>query len=106
VSDFDLTDLGEGRFALSGDMSFHTAEQILQASTKLFVQQARIEVDLSGVRGTDSAGLALLLEWISRSFHSEKTICFTSIPDKVLAIAETAEIDDLLSRSHSASSKK
>lgn len=106
MSEFDLADLGEGRFALSGDMSFHTAEQILQASERSFAQQARIEVDLSGVRETDSAGLALLLEWISRSCLAAKVICFTGIPDKVLAIAETAEINDLLNRSHSSSSKK
>ena len=106
MSDFDLADLGDGHFALSGDMSFHTAEQILRASEKSFAQQTCIEVDMSGVRETDSAGLALLLEWISVSCKSDKTICFTGIPEKVLAIAETAEIDDLLGRSHSSSSKK
>jgi phospholipid transport system transporter-binding protein len=87
-------------------MSFHTAEQILQASDKSFAQQPSIEVDLSGVKRTDSAGLALLLEWISRAGRADASICFTGIPEKVLAIAETAEIDALLSRSYSSSSKK
>ena len=103
MSDFELADLGEGRFALSGDMSFQTAEQILRASERSFAQQTNIEVDMSGVRETDSAGLALLLEWIRKSCHSEESICFTGIPEKILAIAETAEIGDLLNRAHSSS---
>ena len=105
VSDFELSDLGEGRFALRGDMSFDTAEQILRASEKLFDAHAHIEVDLSNVAETDSASLALLLEWITRANRSEREIRFVSLPEKVLAIAQTTEVDELLRRYYSSSSK-
>ena len=49
MSDFELQDLGEGRFSLSGEMSFETAERILLASEEPFEQHTRIEVDLAGV---------------------------------------------------------
>ena len=103
MSDFTLQDLGEGRFSLAGQVSFHTAETILRESTKLFAAHEHIRVDLSAVERTDSAGLALLLEWISQASKSGQQIEFDEIPEKIHAIAETAEIDELLMRSHSAS---
>ena len=96
MSNFELSDLGDGRFALLGDMSFDSAEQIRRASQKIFDGQPSIELDLSGVEKTDSAGLALLLEWISWASSSEVALRFLAIPEKVLAIAQTADVDDLL----------
>ena len=104
VSDFELSDLGNGRFALCGDMSFDTVERILRASEKLFDDQSDIEVDLSGVAKTDSAGLALLLEWIASAKHSKREIRFAEVPVKVLEIAQTTEVDDFLKRFYSSSS--
>lgn len=98
MSDFELSDLGEGRFALKGEMSFVTAERILAASEEPFEQHTRIEVDLSGVQKTDSAGLALLLEWITWANHTVREIRFIEMPERVLAIAKTTEVDQLLQR--------
>ena len=98
MSNFDLQDLGEGRFVLTGDMSFATAERILRASEEPFEEHTRIEVDLSAVRNTDSAGLALLLEWITWANHTVREIRFIDMPERVLAIAKTTEVDHLLDR--------
>ena len=98
MSKFKLEDLGEGRFALSGDMTFDTAERILQASEEPFEQHTRIEVDLAGVTNSDSAGLALLLEWITWANHTVREIRYKAMPERVLAIAKTTEVDPLLTR--------
>ena len=98
MNSFKLEDLGEGRFALSGDMTFDTAERILAASEEPFEQHTRIEVDLSGVTNSDSAGLALLLEWITWANHTVREIRYKSMPERVLAIAKTTEVDPLLTR--------
>ena len=101
MSSFELTELGEGRFGLSGDMSFATAEAILRRSDQLFAQHDTVEVDLSAVENTDSAGLALLLEWISLAARQGRKISYAQIPEKIQAIAVTAEIDELLQRAYS-----
>jgi phospholipid transport system transporter-binding protein len=98
MSKFKLEDLGEGRFALSGEMTFDTAERILQASEEPFEQHTRIEVDLSGVTRSDSAGLALLLEWITWANHTVREIRYKAMPERVLAIAKTTEVEPLLTR--------
>ena len=98
MADFELRDDGEGRFVLIGEMSFDTAERILHASEALFEQHTRLEVDLSGVTRADSAGLALLLEWITWANHTVREIRFAGMPERVLAIAKTTEVDPLLYR--------
>ncbi len=96
--EFTLEDLGEGNFALVGEMSFDTAERILRASEKPFEGHTRLEVDLAGVTNSDSAGLALLLEWITWANHTVREIRFSGMPERILAIAKTTEVDDLLKR--------
>ncbi len=98
MADYELKDVGEGRFVLSGDMTFKTVEKILRASEDLFESHTRLEIDLSGIGKADSAGLALLLEWITWANHTVREIRFTGMPDRVLAIAKTTEVEVLLTR--------
>ena len=98
VADFQLEDRGDGRFALSGELSFDTAERILSESEEPFEEHTQLEIDLSGVTLTDSAGLALLLEWVTWANHTVREIRFTSLPDRIIAIARTTEVERLLSR--------
>lgn len=79
-------------------MTFDTAGQILRDSEELFEEHTRIEVDLSGITDTDSAGLALLLEWITWANHTVREIRFLEMPEKIDAIARTTEVDNLLRR--------
>jgi phospholipid transport system transporter-binding protein len=98
MSDFDLKDLGGGKFALDGEMTFQTAGQILRVSERVFSEHSRLEIDLSGVTETDSAGLALMLEWITWSNHTVREIRFINTPPKIDAIARTTEVEHLLTR--------
>ena len=98
MNEFTLEDLGDGRFALSGEMTFDTAEQILRASEEPFEEHTQLEIDLSEVTDSDSAGLALLLEWVTWANHSVREIRFIGVPERVLAIARTTEVEPLLTR--------
>lgn len=98
MSDFTLEDNGDGRFALSGELTFETAEEILRASETPFEEHTQLEIDLSQVVDADSAGLALLLEWVTWANHSVREIRFTGIPEKIQAIAQTTEVEALLAR--------
>jgi len=98
MSEYSLENLGAGRFALSGRMSFDTASDILLESEAPFEEHTLLEVDLSGVTHTDSAGLALLLEWITWANHTVREIRFSGTPEKIDAIAKTTEVDHLLKK--------
>ena len=98
MADFSLEDNGDGKFSLIGEMTFKTAEEILQVSEAPFEEHTRLEIDLSGVTVSDSAGLALLLEWVTWANHTVREIRFEGTPERVLAIARTTEVDELLTR--------
>ncbi|MEO1203547.1 MAG: STAS domain-containing protein [Pseudomonadota bacterium] len=95
---YEVEDSGDGRFKIVGDLSFETAEQILKETEKAFGEHTRIEVDLSGVKTADSAGLALLLEWITWANHTVREIRYVDVPERILAIARTTEVEPLLYR--------
>ena len=96
--DYELVDNGGGKFSLKGRMTFGTAGQILRESEDLFEEHTRIEVSLAGVTDSDSAGLALLLEWITWANHTVREITFTDVPDKINSIAKVTEVDSLLTK--------
>ena len=98
MTDFTLEDRGDGCFAVKGEMTFDTAERILKASEDPFEEHSQLEIDLSGVTVSDSAGLALLLEWVTWANHTVREIRFTGMPERILAIARTTEVDKLLTR--------
>lgn len=96
MSDFELRDLGDGRFELSGEMSFRNAERILQTSEGAFGQYQSLEIDLSKVGKADSAGLALMLEWKAQVSQKAGDIKYVGVPDSLLAIARTSEVSELI----------
>ena len=98
MADFTLEDRGDGQFALSGEVSFDTAERILRESELPFEEHTQLEIDLSGVTLSDSAGLALLLEWVTWANHTVREVRFTALPERIMAIAKTTEVEKLLTR--------
>ncbi len=98
MNNFTLEDAGGGCFLLKGRVTFRTAGRILSESEVMFDDHTRIEVDLNGVTHTDSAGLALLLEWITWANHTVREIRFIGTPEKIDAIAKTTEVDHLLKK--------
>jgi phospholipid transport system transporter-binding protein len=96
MSSFELKEVGTGRFELVGEMSFETADKILESSRRLFGNYAGLEVDLSHVKKADSAGLALLLEWKAQANQKAGAINFLGMPDSLVSIARTTEVSDLI----------
>lgn len=93
-----LVQQGSGRYAVQGDMSFATASELLAQSRALFVGQDAIDIDLSGVSHADSAGLALLIEWLRGAKLNNQKIKYLSMPMQLKALAEISEIDGLFGR--------
>jgi phospholipid transport system transporter-binding protein len=94
----ELSDLGDGRFAIHGDLGFQTVIEALEQSKEHFAPHSIIEIDLAGVQRADSAGLALLLEWVNWARGSAREITFRNIPAQITSIAEISEVEDMLRR--------
>ena len=91
-----LEELGGGRFAIKGELTYATAAMLLEQSKDKFADHAVIKVDMSEVTRSDSAGLALLLEWVNWAKHFVREIRYFNIPRPISAMAEISEVDDML----------
>lgn len=89
---------GSGRFQLSGILSFQTVPELMRHTKSLFdVSEVEdIKVDLEGVTRSDSAGVALLVEWMNEARRHDKRIQFLNIPLQMLAIARVSSLDQVL----------
>jgi phospholipid transport system transporter-binding protein len=93
-----LEALGTGRFRVSGVLDATTAADVLEQSEPRFAQtpEPNIEMDLGGVGESDSAGLALLIEWMRIAKQSGKQIHFANVPAQIEALARISEVEDLI----------
>ena len=92
----EIKPLGEGRFELSGELTFDTVAGLLTLGEKRFAEHSRIIVDLSGVSRADSAGLALLMEWVGWANHSVREIRYQNVPERLVSIAAISEVEGML----------
>jgi phospholipid transport system transporter-binding protein len=98
VTDIRFEDLGDGKFALHGDLTYATVARALYLSKDLFGDHATIELDMSDIGAADSAGLGVLLEWVNWAKNFVREIRYISIPPQIMAIAQISEVDDMLSK--------
>ena len=96
MTDFAFRDLGDGRFELSGAMSFETADRILRESAAVLGRYEEVQIDFSGVTDADSAGLALLIEWKSWGARRNLNVRFDALPRSIEAMAKMTDVEHLL----------
>jgi ABC-type transporter Mla MlaB component len=80
-------------------LSFETARRACDAGIKLFKRAKKvpqIEIDCSGVSEADSAGLAVLLEWLKWALKNGRPMSFTSLPRNIRAVANISDVEPLL----------
>lgn len=84
------------RILVSGELTFNTAASGIDKTDKLFAETASLDVDLSDVTRSDSAGLALLIEWMRQAEQLNKPIRYFNMPSQMLAMAEASGLEELL----------
>jgi len=72
-----------GVVEVSGRMTFQTVPQFL-AHTDEWLRSGtgKVTIDMHGVTLADSAGLALMLEWLEMARAAKREIVFTNIPEQ------------------------
>ncbi|MGH8477561.1 MAG: STAS domain-containing protein [Methylococcales bacterium] len=87
----------ERGFSVTGEMSFVTVKQLIEISSSLnFNNRSVLEIDLSGVSRADSAGLALVVEWMAKARRGNTEIHFLNMPRQMREIAGVTEVDTIL----------
>lgn len=95
--------VGSGRFRVEGDLTFATVSRALGEGQRLFEGAGEtIAVDLAGVARADSAGLALLVEWLRTARGGGREIRFEHVPRQMMEMARVSSLDDILPLTHPA----
>jgi len=98
-----LEALGDGRFKIYGALDAGTATDLLKRSQEAFKGASALEIDLANVPEGDSAGLALLIEWLRLAKQRQQTIHFKNVPPQIAALARISEVENLLNGNSSKS---
>lgn len=78
----------DGVLAVAGDLTFETVPDVYAESRAWFERAGgRITVDLAEVQRADSAGLALLIEWLRRAQARRVPIAFVDVPEQLQSLA-------------------
>jgi len=99
VAEFALERVAEDRLRASGKLDFETAAQALRMGIEKIGDAGDQVVDLSGVTEGDSAGVAVLVEWVSAAVAAGVGLRYENVPPQMLAIARISDLEDLLLRS-------
>jgi phospholipid transport system transporter-binding protein len=84
------------RYEVRGALTFGTARRALAAGLDAFASaHGPLEVDLSGVGAADSAGLAVLIEWLAWGRRNGREIRVVNAPETVRAMARICELEEL-----------
>jgi phospholipid transport system transporter-binding protein len=98
TGDFRLAALTEGRLAASGPLTFGTARAARLAGLEALRSGAQpLQIDCAGVTASDSAGLAVLLDWLAAAKLAGRQLQLRALPPGLLALGRISEVEQLLS---------
>ena len=97
MADAQLVENGDGSWLLQGELGYLSVPSVLQHAGVNMLGKERIKVDLKGVTRADSAGLALLVEWLRESESAGNSIEFVNVPAQLLSIARVCGLEEILS---------
>ncbi|MDX5151483.1 MAG: STAS domain-containing protein [Acidiferrobacterales bacterium] len=81
---------------ITGNLTFETTPGLLEQSKGWFTDNAsQIVVDLSDGGRTDSAGIALLLQWIETARKQNLQLKFTNLPSQMREFIEANDLTRL-----------
>jgi phospholipid transport system transporter-binding protein len=94
MSTSHISQQNSNHFMVEGELNLITVPTLLQAIIdRLPAKGSVAHVDLAGVTRTDSAGLALLVEWLRQARAREIRLQFHNLPSQ---LRDIARISDLL----------
>jgi phospholipid transport system transporter-binding protein len=91
---FEASDGGRAR--VIGSLHFSTVSALLVAGIAAINGGRAAVIDLAGVTTSDSAGLALLIEWLSVAKSAGRPLRFENIPSQLQQLARLSEVEELL----------
>ena len=85
-----------GRVEIAGDLTFDTVGDLRERGAEVLGGDGAVTLDLNAVTRADSAGLALMVEWVKLAKRKDASVRVVNMPEQMLAIARMSKVDRLL----------
>jgi phospholipid transport system transporter-binding protein len=95
---FRLGAAGNGRFTAEGPLTFASARAARQLGLEALAGADSLEIDCQGITNCDSAGLAVMLDWLALAKSRGRSLAFRHLPPGVAALGRISEVIELLER--------
>ena len=97
---FRLAAGAPGTLSAQGPLTFASARRAseLGAAALSHAAAAKLEIDCRGITASDSAGLAVLLEWLSVARRAGRSLRYAQLPEGLAALARISDVEELLER--------
>ena len=96
VSEVSIQPAGPGRYVVAGPLQFNTVARASKLIAEPLAREASLVLDLHAVTRADSAGLALLVEWLREATRRQVEVRFENIPPQLKAIARISRLERIL----------
>ena len=93
MSTFKLIHQNNNNYSIEGELTFNSLNKRTIPSSEFLKKTDAVLVDLEKVKAADSAGLALLLEWIKHSKLYDTKLVFKNIPHQLLTLVTLSGLD-------------
>ena len=94
MNPLNIINQGDGIFIIEGDLTFASIDKkTLKLCPVTNSNDKNITLDLSKVSSTDSAGLALMIEWLKQCRHQRVQLHFKNIPEQLRHLAQLSGFD-------------
>lgn len=86
------------RLQLRGPLTFATAAAVWRDGLRELerCEGERIDIDCAGISRADSAGLAVLIEWLAWGARRGRAVCLEALPTTLVDIARISELEELI----------
>jgi phospholipid transport system transporter-binding protein len=93
-----ISESSPGRVVVTGELTFASAREARQIGVLVLESSRadRIVFDCGSVTRADSAGLAVLLDWLAWGRRKSRRVTLENLPASLLVIARISEVDGLL----------
>jgi len=96
VSEQYFTSPRPGTYEITSPLTFDTVADLLDLSADWWkAPEDTIQIDLKSVPKADSAGLALMVEWLEQARRAGRRAVFTNIPAKLQDLIRVSGLQDI-----------
>jgi phospholipid transport system transporter-binding protein len=89
-----------GQLRAEGPLTFASARRARELGLEAIRRagQGALVIDCQGVTASDSAGLAVLIDWLAAATALKRPLHFAHVPQDLAALGRISEVSELLER--------